>query len=135
MSRARIVVSASLLAALLGGATACEASRYDHVDLYRVGGHSAAELDDGGIRVPEGGVIVFEAQPRAESSSPEYVGFERFKLRPTDPDVATAYRSILRDTWVVSGMGIGSTRLQVLVDDEVVDDMPIEVVAAEEVAP
>lgn len=134
MSRARMV-AVPLLVALLGGATACEASRYDHVDLYRVDGHPGAALDGGAIRVPEGGVIVFEAQPRAAASSPDYVGFERFKLRPADPDVATAYRSILRDTWVVSGMAIGSTRLQVLIDDEVVDDMPVEIVAAEEVAP
>jgi hypothetical protein len=134
MTRARIVAW-SLWVGLLGLATACEASRYGHVDLYQVGGHGAADIGPAGITVPEGGVIVFEAQPRAERASPPYKGWERFKLRVTDTRVALAYRAILRDTWVVGGLSVGTTRLQVLIDGEVVDDVPVEIVAAEEVAP
>lgn len=131
MSRARFVGSCLLLAAASLVATACEQSRYGHVELYRVGGHPDAEIAPSGLSVPDGGVLVFEAQPRSEAASPEYTGLERFKLRPSDPDVAMAHRAILRDTWVVSGMSIGETRLQVLVDNEVVDDVPVEVFAAE----
>jgi hypothetical protein len=131
MSRARIV-AASLLTGLLGLATACEASRFGHVELYRVGGDYGAEIGPNGITVPEGGVIVFEAQPYAEPASPEYKGWEDFDLRSTDASVAEAHRSILRDTWVVSGLLVGRTRLQVRIDGERVDDVPVEV---EEAAP
>lgn len=123
---------ALLLLASLAAAAACESSRYGHVELYRVGGHAEAAIAPGGLSLPEGGVLVFEAQPRADAGSPEYAGLERFKLRPSDPDVAMAHRAILRDTWVVSGMSVGETRLQVLVDGEVVDEVPVEVFAAVE---
>jgi hypothetical protein len=119
-----------LLVVPLAVMAACESSRYGHVELYRVGGHPDAEIAPSGLSLPEGGVLVFEAQPRADAASPEYSGLERFKLRPADPDVAMAHRAILRDTWVVSGMSLGETRLQVLVDDQVVDDVPVEVFAA-----
>jgi hypothetical protein len=130
MSRARLFGPCLLLAAASLVTTACESSRYGHVELYRVGGHPEAEIAPSGLSLPEGGVLVFEAQPRADAASPEYVGLERFKLRPSDPDVAMAHRAILRDTWVVSGMSVGETRLQVLVDGEVVDDVPVEVFLA-----
>jgi hypothetical protein len=130
MTRAR-AFGPWLLVASLSAASGCESSRYGHVELYRVGGHPDAEITPSGLSIPEGGVLLFEAQPRAETGSPEYVGLERFKLRPSDPHVATAHRTILRDTWVVSGMAAGSTRLQVLVDGEVVDDVPVEIVVAE----
>jgi hypothetical protein len=119
-----------LLVAPLAAMAGCESSRYGHVELYRVGGHPDAGIAPSGLSLPEGGVLVFEAQPRADAASPEYSGLERFKLRPSDPDVAMAHRAILRDTWVVSGMSIGETRLQVLIDDQVVDDVPVEVFAA-----
>ena len=130
MTRARTLV-AWLLVASLSAATACEESRYGHVELHRVGGHPQAGIEPGGLVVPEGGVIVFEAEPRSDAGSPGYTGLERFKLRPSDPDIAMAHRAILRDTWVVSGLSIGRTELQVLVDGDVVDDVPVEIVPVE----
>jgi len=131
MSRTRMLGASLLLAGSLSLTTACEASRYGNVELHRVGGHPQAGIGPGGFVVPEGGVIVFEAQPLADAGSPGYVGLERFKLRPSNPDVAMAHRAILRDTWVVSGLSLGHTELQVLVDNEVVDDVPVEIVIAE----
>lgn len=125
MTRARSIGAPLLLACF--AALACESSGYSHVELYRVSGHPDAELGSGGLSVPDGGVLVFEAQPRANASAPEYEGLERFKLRPADPDVALAHRAILRDTWVVSGMSVGETRLHVIIDGEVVDDVPVEI--------
>jgi hypothetical protein len=135
MNRASFVGASLLLCLSLFVATACEASRYGNVELHRVGGHPEAEIGPGGLVVPEGGVIVFEAQPLADAASPAYVGLERFKLRPSDSDVAMAHRAILRDTWVVSGLSLGRTELQVLVDGEVVDDVPVEIVPAPEDGP
>jgi hypothetical protein len=131
MSRTRIIMLWALSVVPLVVASACQSSRYDRVELYRVDGHPDAGIEPGGIVVPEGGVLVFEAQPRAETASPEYVGLERFKLRPADPDVAMAYRAILSDTWVVSGMSIGRTELQVIIDGDVVDEVPVEIVAGQ----
>jgi hypothetical protein len=134
MTRARSFRSWGSWLALVAivSTSACESSRYDRVELHRTGGHPEAEIDPGGLTVPEGGVLVFRAQPRAEVSSPEYEGLERFKLTPSDSSVATAHRAILRDTWVVSGMSIGSTQLLVIVDGDVVDEVPVEIVAPEE---
>jgi hypothetical protein len=129
---ARIFFRAALLAVGLCAATACEESRYDHVDLFRLQGDGGAQIGSGGLVVPEGGVLVFEAHPRAEATSAEYVGLERFKLRPSDPDVAMARRAILRDTWVVSGVSVGTTQLQVLVDNDVVDSIPVEIIEEED---
>lgn len=134
------MIRTSMLGAWLGGAlllstSACESSRYDRVELHRTGGHPEAGIAPNGLTVPEGGVLVFKAQPRAAAASPEYEGLERFKLTPSDPDVATAHRAILRDTWVVSGMSIGTTQLLVIVDGDVVDEVPVEIVAPEEDAP
>ncbi len=123
----RILATSILGAAALASAVGCESSRFGHVQLFEVQGSPGAEITDK-ITVPEGGVIVFEAFPKADGVSPEYVGLERFKLRPDDPNVAEARRAILRDTWVVSGISIGTTRLQVLVDGEVVDGVPVEIV-------
>ncbi len=114
---------------MLMGAASCDSARFDHVELYEIQGSPGAEISSS-IIVPQGGVILFEAFPRAEANSVEYVGLERFKLRPDDPNVAEAHRAILRDTWVVSGIAVGTTRLQVLVDNEVVDRIPVEIVEA-----
>jgi hypothetical protein len=129
MSLARIIFKPALLAVALCATAACEEARFDHVELYRLDGDAEAEIGSDGLVVPEGGVLVFEAYPRAEATSPEYVGLERFKLRPSDPDVAMAHRAILRDTWVVSGVSVGTTELQVLVDNELVDRIPVEITA------
>ena len=129
MTRASSITALALVAVLASG---CESSRYGHVELYRVGGHASAEIGPGGLSVPEGGVIVFEAQPYADAGSSDYVGLERFKLRPADPDVAVAYRAILRDTWVVGGRTEGSTVLHVIVDGQVVDEVPVEIFFDEE---
>jgi hypothetical protein len=131
MTSARCFGASLLVAASLFVAAACEASRYGHVEIHRVGGHPDAEIGPGGFVVPEGGVIVFEAQPLSDAGSPAYVGLERFKLRPSDPDVAMAHRAILRDTWVVSGLSLGRTELQVIVDGDVVDDVAVEIVPVE----
>lgn len=125
----RTILCSLGLAAALGAGAACEASRYGHVELFELRGTAEADIDRDGIVVPEGGVIVFEAKPRADGASPEYVGLERFKLRPGDPDVAMARRSILRDTWVVNGVAMGTTELHVMVDGDVVDRIPVEVTA------
>lgn len=128
-------IGACLCAAVILSASACESSRYDRVELHRTGGHPEAEIAPDGLTVPEGGVLVFKAQPRAAAASPELEGLERFKLTPSDSSVATAHRAILRDTWVVSGMSIGTTELLVIVDGDVVDEVPVEIVAPEEEAP
>lgn len=117
----------TLSLSLLLAAAACESARFDHVELYEIEGSPGAKITTA-IIVPEGGVVVFEAYPRAESASREYEGLERFKLRSSDDDVADVHRAILRDAWVVSGMARGSTSLKVLVDDELVDTIPVEIV-------
>lgn len=131
MTRARLLCSYLCGAAILS-AIACESSRYDRVELHRTGGHPDAGIAPGGLTVPEGGVLVFRAQPRAEAASPEYEGLERFKLTSSDPDVALAHRAILRDTWVVSGMSVGTTQLLVILDGDVVDEVPVEIVVPQE---
>jgi hypothetical protein len=134
MSRLHTIGGGLGVAALLL-ASACESSRFGHLELYRTGGSYGAEISHE-ILVPEGGVILFEAFPRADPSSPEYIGLERLDLRPANPEVAFVSRAILSDTWVVGGMGVGSTQLHVEVDGDVVDTIPVEIFeGSEEEAP
>ncbi len=130
------MMRACLSILLVLASAACESVRYDHVDVYLVDGHPEASLSQGELWVPEGGVLVFEAQPRAQQPSAPYQGLERFELRAVQPQVAEVRRAILRDTWVVSGISVGHAELQVIVDDGVVDELSVQVLApGEEAAP
>ncbi|MCX4239940.1 hypothetical protein [Paraliomyxa miuraensis] len=125
----RVVSSIVLLGLALGlfGTVACD-PEFGRVSLHQLRATPEAELGAQGIVVPEGGVLVFEAQPRAAEGSRDYVGFERFEMRPSDSRKVEVRRSIVRDVWVVNGVESGSTALQVLIDGDVVDTIPVDVV-------
>lgn len=137
MSRARRTgrngrwLARGLVAALLG-VTACDAARYGYVSMGEVNGTPGATLDAGRIIVPEGGVLVFRAEPRTDPGAREYLGLERFELLSREPSTAQVRHSILADTWVVNGVAVGSTELDVLVDGEVVDAIAVEVSPSDE---
>lgn len=132
MSRGRTGWVGVVLFGLLAS-SGCD-PEYGRVSLHQRRSTPGAELGAEGIVVPEGGVLIFTAQPRADGSQ-QYVGFERFELVPSDSRIAEARRSILRDTWVVNGVETGTLELDVVIDGDVVDHIPVEVIPSSEVGP
>lgn len=104
-------------------------SAYGGVDIYVVGGDLDAVASPAGIRVTEGGVVVIEANPIAEEGHDDYNGLERFELRIADSRIARARRGVLKDTWVINGLAVGTTRVQVRVDGQLEHLIPMQVAA------
>lgn len=122
------LVLAALLAptAILG--TSC-GSAYERVDIYVIGGDFDAVASPAGIRVTEGGVVVVEAEPIAADEHDPYDGLERFELRVADTRIARVRRGVLKDSWVINGLEVGTTRVQVRVDGRLEQLIPMQVAA------
>ena len=117
-----------VLAALVALSSSC-GSAYDRVDIYTIGGDFDAVASPAGIRVSEGGVVVIEAEPIAQDGHNPYNGLERFELRVADTRIARVRRGVLKDSWVVNGLAVGTTRVQVRVDGELEQLVPLQVAA------
>lgn len=117
-----------VLAALAVVSASC-GSAYDHVEIYTIGGDFDAVASPAGIRVTEGGVVVLEAEPIAQEGHDAYEGLERFELRVADTRIARVRRGVLKDSWVVNGLEVGTTRVQVRVDGELEQLIPLQVAA------
>jgi hypothetical protein len=117
-----------VLAALAVVSASC-GSAYDHVEIYTIGGDFDAVASPAGIRATEGGVVVLEAEPVAQEGHDAYDGLERFELRVADTRIARVRRGVLKDSWVVNGLEVGTTRVQVRVDGELEQLIPLQVAA------
>lgn len=113
--------------ALLAALPCSCGSAYDRVDIYVIGGDFDAVASPAGIRVTEGGVVVIEAEPIAEDGHKPYNGLERFELRVADTRIARVRHGVLKDSWVINGLEVGTTRLQVRVDGELEQLVPLQV--------
>lgn len=86
-----------------------------------------ATVSPRGVTLREGRVVVVFAEPISADPAREYEGLQRFELRVVDSDVALARRGVLRDSFVLSGAGVGLTQLEVLLDGRVQEALPLEV--------
>lgn len=92
------------------------------------GEFNSAYVGSDGVVVEEGHVIIAFAEPIAAGGTKEYQGLERFQVEAANPSIATVSRGVLRDSFVIAGARIGNTRLEVLINGEIVDTVPLEVV-------
>jgi len=116
-----------LLAGLLGLA-GCD-PEYGSLRIREGAGEfDAAYVGSDGVVVEEGHVVIAFAEPISAGGSKEYQGLERFKVEAANPSVATVSRGVLRDSFVIAGARVGTTQLEVLINGEIVDTVPLEVV-------
>lgn len=120
-----------LLLGLLG-VGACTQPRYDNLDVRA----AAGDLDRASVTsrrtvLEHGRVVVIFVEPDSVGEPP-YEGLEHLELRSVDPDVVGVRRGVLRDSFVLTGRSPGSTRLEVIIDDELQDTYEVDILAREE---
>ena len=107
-------------------ATSCTGA-YDHLEIYVIGGDRRSEVSTERIRIGEGGVVVIEARAEHDLDHGEYNGLEEFELRMSDSRVARVRKGVLKDSWVINGAEPGDTVMQVRVDGELEQVIPVRV--------
>ncbi len=111
------------------GLCACQTS-YESVDIDRIGGHEDARGSAEGFELPEGSLFVFELAPLS-SSARQYDATDVVELYSHDPDVARVVQGLEADTWMLLGVGAGQTVVELSVNGEIQDQIPVDVAGQE----
>lgn len=109
------------------GALGCGRADYGSLDVYVLSGDDAIPGYTTQVVVPRGGALFLEAHPRAAGGD-EFRGWEQLELRSMSPAVAEIRRSILSDTWVVTGTSPGQATVVVELDGRREDRFTVTVV-------
>lgn len=112
---------------LMLGSSGCARPQYEGIDIIALGGDYIGPVGASTLSVAQGRVLVFEALPRA-SGATEYDGMEHLVLRSTQPAVANVRRTILADTWTLSGETPGQTTIRVEIDHHTEELLVVTVV-------
>lgn len=131
MRRDRILGSCLAALSVLGLA-ACEPS-YEGISVRRVAGSYDAEISGSEMSVPEGAVVVFE--PELQADRGDYDALDVIDFQPHDRDVARVVPGLRAGTWMLLGASRGETELDVFVNDQLEDTIPVRVVLLEEDSP
>ncbi len=126
--KGRRLLRGGLLASLVLGQLACDPS-YDGISVKRVAGHVDAEASSQGLSVPEGGLLVFKPEVHAEGG--DYDVLDELEFSVFDASVAPVVRGLRVDTWMLLGSQPGSTEVEVIINGEVQDSIPVTVHAQE----
>lgn len=121
-----------MLAVVLAGASACAPS-YDTLEVDWIRGSAGADASADGFSVQEGKLIVFSAKPESGRGR-DYEAIDVLELDSEAPEVARVEQGIAVGTWMIMGVARGSTTLEVRIDGELEDRIPIAV-TAQEVSP
>lgn len=121
-----------LMALVLAGASACAPS-YDTLEVDWIQGSVGAEASGGGFSVQEGKLIVFSAKPESGHGR-AYEAIDVLELASEAPQVARVEQGLAVGTWMIMGVARGSTALEVRIDGELEDRIPVEV-TEQEVSP
>jgi hypothetical protein len=111
----------------VAGTSACGPS-YDTLEVDRIQGATEASISSSELRVPEGRLVVFSAEPSSRRGR-DYDVTDELELVSASPAVARVERGIAVDTWVVMGVARGSTTLEVRIDGELEDRITVDVFA------
>lgn len=122
-------MAAGVLALLIAGASACTPS-YEALEVDWIQGPVAAEVSSGELSVPEGRLVVFSAKP-GSSRIRDYDATHALELVSESPTVARVEQGLAVGTWMIMGVSQGRTVLEVRVDGELEDRIPIDVIAQE----
>jgi hypothetical protein len=118
-----------ICALVLAGTSAC-APTYDTLDVERVQGSLGAVASDESFAVEEGKVIVFSAKPQSARGR-SYEVIDVLELASEEPSVARVEQGLSVGTWMIMGVARGSTMLEVRIDGELEDRIPIDVMVQE----
>ena len=129
----RRVIRWGAQALVLASVTACAPS-YDTLDVGWVRGSSDGEASSRGFVVPEGKVLVFEADPKSGRGR-DFEATDALVLSSEDPAVARVEQGLAVGTWMIMGVAEGSTSLEVWINGAFEERRPIDVTAQEEVSP
>ena len=121
-----------LCARVLAGASAC-APTYDTIDVEWIQGSVGAEASDEGFSVQEGKLIVFSAKPQSARGR-DYEAIDVLELASEEASVARVEQGLAVGTWMIMGVARGSTMLEVRIDGELEDRIPVDV-TEQEVSP
>ena len=121
-----------LCALVLAGASAC-APTYDTIDVEWIQGSVGAEASDEGFSVQEGKLIVFSAKPQSARGR-DYEAIDVLELASEEASVARVEQGLAVGTWMIMGVARGSTMLEVRIDGELEDRIPVDV-TEQEVSP
>ena len=121
-----------LCALVLAGASAC-APTSDTIDVEWIQGSVGAEASDEGFSVQEGKLIVFSAKPQSARGR-DYEAIDVLELASEEASVARVEQGLAVGTWMIMGVARGSTMLEVRIDGELEDRIPVDV-TEQEVSP
>lgn len=121
-----------LMTLVLAAASACAPS-YDTLEVDWIQGSVGAEASADGFSVQEGKLIVFSAKPESGHGR-AYEAIDVLELASEAPSVARVEQGLAVGTWMIMGVARGSTTLEVRVDGELEDRIPVDV-TAQEVSP
>jgi len=121
-----------LCALVLAGTSACTPS-YDTLEVDWIQGSIGAEASGEGFAVQEGKLIVFSAEP-VSSRVRDYEVTDVLELSSEAPSVARVEQGLAVGTWMIMGVARGSTTVEVWIDGELEDRIPLDV-TEQEVSP
>jgi len=124
------LMRAGLCSLVVVGLGAC-GSRYESIDVRRVGGHVEARGSHSGFSVPEGGLLVFEVGANAAGSSRDYDVTDVVELSSQEPEVARFAQGLASDSWMLMGVRAGQALVDVRINDEVVEQISVDVLEQE----
>ncbi len=115
-------IALGLVAALL--ATGC-GPQYAGLELELVRSELGSFATAAKIELAEGGLLLIKARPIGQRR--EYDGLEDLTLDADDPEIARISMSVLNDGWMITGQAVGTTEVNVRIDDVLEDTIPLEV--------
>jgi hypothetical protein len=113
---------------LLFFATACQ-PQYDGLRVRLLTGQGKVRNDV--IELFEGEAIAIEVEPSSSNPFEDYEVFNIVRLRPVDGNLLFISTADDLDRFVLVGRGVGTTEIDVVIDDRRVDVLSAEVYAQE----
>lgn len=104
--------------------TACQ-PRYDGLEIRTVSGGDA--YDAGVLNVTEGRALVIEIEPISSNPHEDYENFDLVTLESFDESVMLVSPSTDVDRFVLIGVGVGATAIDVKINDRDVDTIDARV--------
>lgn len=119
-------ITISILALVGLASTACK-PHYDGLEIRTLNGSDA--FDDGVLSVSEGRAIVIQVEPISDNPHEDYENFDLVELLSFNPSVMLVAPSTDVDKFVLIGVVVGETAVEVSINDKDVDTLDARVVA------
>lgn len=107
----------------------CDA-RYEGLTFSRIEGPPEAKVDENGIELTAGRAVKFTVRPRAIDERRDYDVTDEVDLDSTASSVARVEEGVKVDSWVILGVSAGDAELEVRINGEVEDHIPLTILAA-----